>query len=71
MHRQTVFFNSDQGPNGRRTTANGGIEIVKYGNGSIDLFIRGPKGGLRHVLIIPEADAFLFGQELQSICSPD
>lgn len=71
MERKTVFFNADQGANGRRTTCNGGLDIVKYGNGTIDLFIRGPKGGLRHVCIIPEADAFLFGQELQSLCSPE
>jgi hypothetical protein len=64
MERKTVFFNADEGPNGRRTTSNGGIEIVKYGTGMTDLFIRGPKGGLRHVVVLPDTEALALGQEL-------
>ena len=54
MERRTVFFNADEGANGRRTTVNGGIEIFKYGTGLTNLFIRGPKGGLRHVVVLPD-----------------
>ncbi|MCL4502374.1 MAG: hypothetical protein M1438_11070 [Deltaproteobacteria bacterium] len=69
MEKKTVFFNSDQGANGRRTTTNGGIEIVQYGTGLTDLFIRGPKGGLRHVVMLPDLEALLLGQELVALCS--
>lgn len=69
MERKTVFFNSDQGPNTRRVTSNGGVEIVKYGNGTSDLFIRGAKGGLRHVVIIPDHEALLLGQTLVALYS--
>jgi len=69
MERKTVFFNADEGPNGRRTTVNGGIEIIKYGTGLTDLFIRGPKGGLRHVVVLPDTEALLLGQELLAFYS--
>jgi hypothetical protein len=69
MERKTVYFNADEGPNGRRTTCNGGIEIVKYGTGMTDLFIRGPKGGLRHVVVLPDSEALLLGQELVALYS--
>ena len=69
MEKKTVFFNADQGANGRRTTANGGLEIVKYGTGLTDLFIRGPKGGMRHVVMLPDPEALLLGQEMVALCS--
>ena len=65
MERKTVSFNTDEGPNGRRTTCKGGIEIVKYGK-NLDLFIRGPKSGLRHVVMLPDSQALLLGQELMA-----
>jgi hypothetical protein len=64
MEKKTVFFNADCGPNGRRTTVNGGIEMVKYATGGTDLVIRGPKGGLRHLVVLPDSEALLLGQEL-------
>ena len=67
MERKTVYFNADMGPNGRLTTANGGIEIIKYRDGLTDLFIRGPKGGLRHVVILTDDDALVLGKELISL----
>jgi len=69
MERKTVYFNADEGPNGRRTTSNGGIEIVRYGTGLTDLFIRGPKGGLRHVVMLLDPEALVLGQELIALYS--
>lgn len=71
MERKMLFFNADEGANGRRTTSNGGIEIIKYGTGMTDLFIRGPKGGLRHVVVLPDAEALLLGQELIAFYSQE
>jgi hypothetical protein len=65
MEQKTVFFNADEGPNGRRTTCKDGIQIVKYGK-SLDLFIRGPKGGLRHVVMLTDAEGLLLGKKLMA-----
>ena len=71
MERKPVYFNTKEGPDGRRTTSNGGIEIVKYGTGLTDLYIRGPKGGLRHVVIMSDHDALTLGQELLGEAFPE
>ena len=63
MNRKTVSFNTDEGPNGRRTTCKGDIDLMKYGK-SVDLYIRGPKGGLRHVVMLTDSAALLLGHEL-------
>lgn len=34
MEQKTIFFNTDLGPNGRRTTCKGGVDIVRYENGT-------------------------------------
>ena len=41
-NRTIVYFNTGEA-NGRRTTFNGGVDIVRYGEVT-DLYIRGPKG---------------------------
>ena len=71
MEQKTIFFNTDLGSNGRRTTCKGGVDIVRYENGTTDLFIHGPKGGLRHVVMLPDsaAEALRLGQELMALCS--
>jgi len=58
----TIHFNTGWF-NGRRTTRNGAIE-VNQGGGEVWLYIRGPKGGLRHVICMPWHEAVNLGQEL-------
>jgi len=60
--RATIYFNTGAA-NGRRTTFNGGVEIVSYGEVT-DLYIRGPKGGLRHIVSLPWHEAVNLGEEL-------
>jgi hypothetical protein len=60
--RSTIYFNTGE-RNGRRTTFNGGVEIVRYGEAT-DLYIRGPKGGLRHLVCLPWHEALNLGEEL-------
>ena len=63
--RATIYFNTGEA-NGRRTTFNGGVEIVRYGEVT-DLYIRGPKGGLRHILSLPWHEAVNLGEELMRL----
>jgi hypothetical protein len=60
--RSTIYFNTGEA-NGRRTTFNGGVEIVRYGEVT-DLYIRGPKGGLGHIVSLPWHEAANLGEEL-------
>jgi hypothetical protein len=60
--RATIYFNNGEA-NGRRTTFNGGVEVVRNGE-ETDLYIRGPKGGLRHVVCMPWHEAVHLGEEL-------
>jgi hypothetical protein len=60
--RATIYFNTGEA-NGRRTTFNGGVEIVRYGEVT-DLYIRGPKSGLRHIVSMPWHEAVNLGEEL-------
>ena len=61
-NRIIVYFNTGES-NGRRTTFNGGVEVVRNGE-ETDLYIRGPKGGLRHVVCMPWYEAVHLGEEL-------
>jgi hypothetical protein len=58
----TIYFNTGEA-NGRRTTFNGGVEIWRNGE-ETDLYIRGPKGGLRHIVCLPWHEAVNLGEEL-------
>lgn len=60
--RSTVYFNTGE-RNGRRTTFNGGVEIVRNGDDT-DLYIRGPRGGLRHLVSLPWHEALHLGETL-------
>jgi|GEM_PF-3247826 len=60
--RATVYFNTGEA-NGRRTTFNGGVEIVRNGDDT-DLYIRGPQGGLRHLVSLPWHESVNLGETL-------
>jgi hypothetical protein len=60
--RSTIYFNTGEA-NGRRTTFNGGVEIIRCSEVT-DLYVRGPKGGLRHIVCLPWHEAVNLDEKL-------
>jgi len=60
--QSTIYFNSGNS-NGRRTTFKGWLDIVRNDTGT-DLYVRGPKWGLRHIVSMPWHEALNLGKEL-------
>lgn len=69
MEKKTVVFNS-KGLNGQHTTFKGVVEIFKFDFTEVGLIIRGPKGGLRHMVVLPDPEAQVMGQELMTFNDP-